>query len=200
MSFGGFELDGISLIDQLKKMDVAGFETIMMTGFGSIETAINATKRGVFKYLTKPFAMEDIREVVSLALESLFSSKKMGTHSIPSTPGVDQKSIYNDRLSSSLVTIDGLPSLSESDRFGRIIGQSNPMQELFSRLDKVAASNSTVLILGESGTGKELVAREILRSNRANGALVDINCGAIPADILESELFGHTKGAFTGRK
>ena len=56
MSFGGFELDGISLIDQLKKMDVAGFETIMMTGFGSIETAINATKRGVFKYLTKPFA------------------------------------------------------------------------------------------------------------------------------------------------
>ena len=73
------------------------------------------------------------------------------------------------------------------------------MQELFSRLDKVAASNSTVLILGESGTGKELVAREIhLRSNRADGALVDINCGAIPADILESELFGHTKGAFTG--
>ena len=193
MSFGENEIDGIALIDYLKKLQFVNFEVIMMTGFGSIETAIDATKRGIYKYLTKPFSLEDIKGVISDCLAS-FQQEKEERGEVQS-----DMVIGSDITQKKLVSYEDLPACSDSETFCGIIGRSPLMTELYAQIEKVAKSNSTVLILGESGTGKELVAKSIHSlSNRKNGPLVNINCGAIPSEILESELFGHQKGAFTG--
>ena len=193
MSFGENEIDGIALIDYLKKLQFVNFEVIMMTGFGSIETAINATKRGIYKYLTKPFSLEDIKGVISDCLASFHEEKKQREEvksDIVTGSDITQKK---------LVSFEDLPACSDGETFCGIIGRSPLMTELYAQIEKVSKSNSTVLILGQSGTGKELVAKSIHSlSNRKNGPLVNINCGAIPSEILESELFGHQKGAFTG--
>ena len=193
MSFGENEIDGIALIDYLKKLQFLNFEVIMMTGFGSIETAINATKRGIYKYLTKPFSLEDIKGVISECLLSFQEGNKRRGEIKP------DKLVGNDIAQKKLVSYEDLPQCSDNETFFGIIGRTPLMSELYTQVRKVSKSNSTVLILGESGTGKELVAKSIhALSNRKNGPLININCGAIPSEILESELFGHQKGAFTG--
>lgn len=147
-------------------------EVIMITAFATTDTAIEAMKIGAFDYLTKPLRVEELQIVVRRALEKL------------------QLSSENLRLRAQL---KGMHTLD------RMIGRSESMQKVFELVRRVAATRTNVLICGESGTGKELVARALHNlSDRANGPFVPVNCGAIPQQLMESELFGHVKGSFTG--
>ncbi len=182
ISFGDSACDGLFLIDLLKERKF-NFESVVITGFGSIETAIQATKKGVFQYLTKPFTPETIEELLQKILLQKFNLDLTQTHTKQSTRA----------------KLFSLSPIKDSDVFCGIIGRSIAMQDVFERIKKVASTDSTVLITGASGTGKELVARAIHSlSQRSNNRLVSVNCGAIPSELLESELFGHVKGAFTG--
>ncbi|MCF6179996.1 MAG: sigma-54 dependent transcriptional regulator [Geopsychrobacter sp.] len=166
-------LPGISGIDILKKVKEVSPRTcfILITGNASAETAVEAMKEGAFDYVTKPFNFEKLKLQVAKALEK------------------------NQLLAENLYLRQQLHG---RYRFDNIIGNSLSMQKVFSRMEKVAATDSTILILGASGTGKELVAKAIhYNSHRSEKPFMAINCGAIPADLLESELFGHVKGAFT---
>jgi DNA-binding NtrC family response regulator len=143
---------------------------MMITGYATIEGAVQAVKTGAEEYLTKPFTDEELFSAVERTLNKL-SIRKAGT-SLPSK--------------NSLVT------------YG-ILGESLPLQNVYKAVEKVALSNANVLITGESGTGKELVARAIhYSSSRASAPFIPVNCGGIPEGLLESELFGYVKGAFTG--
>jgi two-component system nitrogen regulation response regulator GlnG len=144
---------------------------IIMTAFGTTDTTIEATKLGAFDYVLKPFEIPDILSVIEQALEA-------------------------GRFMRSRVEIDVVPETAHPDA---IIGRSQPMQEVYKAIGRVAPTDATVLIRGESGTGKELVARAIYQhSLRADKSFLVINCVAIPETLLESELFGYEKGAFTG--
>ncbi|MDP3181316.1 MAG: sigma-54 dependent transcriptional regulator [Desulfobaccales bacterium] len=144
---------------------------IIMTAFGTTETAIEATKLGAFEYVLKPFEIPDILALIGQALEA-------------------------GRFMRSRVELDVAPSAASADA---IIGKSKPMQEVYKAIGRVAPTDATVLVRGESGTGKELVARALYQhSLRAHKPFLVINCVAIPETLLESELFGYEKGAFTG--
>ena len=202
-------IDGLSLIDRLKEQGLT-FVSIAITGFASIETAINATKKGVFKYLTKPFELQVLADLIVQAWQSsggdpallatAHGGPKDNADILASEEEGDNGEIGEVSTTSSLITTPlRLEDPRPEDMFLGIIGRSKKMQRVFERIKKVAATNSTVLISGDSGTGKELVAQAIHKlSNRANASLVSVNCGAIPNELLESELFGHVKGAFTG--
>lgn len=145
---------------------------IILTGFGTIETAVEAIKKGAFDYLTKPFRGDQIIHSVKKALEI----KRLKTENL---------------MLQSVVK--------EYHTLERIIGRSKAMQAVFRILSRVAKTDSTILIMGESGTGKELIANAIHEmSDRSKGPFIPINCGAIPEELLEAEVFGHEKGAFTG--
>jgi DNA-binding NtrC family response regulator len=163
---------GLEVLDRIR---AAGSETevILMTGKGTVETAVSALKKGAYDYLTKPFDdVERASLVITKAIEKADLLKKIRE-----------------------LEISGL----EEDRFLDIVGKSFKMREIYQLITRVAASNSGVLILGESGTGKELVARAIHeKSRRKDKPFVVINCAALPETLLESELFGYQKGSFTG--
>ena len=165
------ERSGLDLI--LEARDVAPEAIIIViTAFGTTDSAIAAMKEGAYDYLTKPFKVDELRIVIEKALE-----KKL-------------LSVENRRLRK---------ELRSHSRDRNIIGHSRAMHEVFDLIAQVAETKINVLVTGESGTGKELVARAIHeQSNRRDDAFVAINCGAIPENLLESELFGHVKGAFTG--
>lgn len=163
--------DGIELMSYLKK-SFTSCEVIILTGHGSIESAVRATQNGAFHFITKPFNLEELLSIVDKAL----SHKKLQQE--------------NRQLRSELQRKRG---------FEQIIGTSEGIQNCLRLVEKVSDSDSTVLITGESGTGKELIARAIhANSSRSDNPFIAINCGAIPSELLESELFGHVKGAFTG--
>jgi two-component system, NtrC family, response regulator GlrR len=163
--------DGISLMEELHRV-LPGMPVIILTAHGSIESAVDAMKRGAFTYLTKPFDARELILHVEHALE-------------------------NRRLSSEIDRLKGL--LSERYDFQNIVARSASMQTVLEAVTRIAKTDSTVYVRGESGTGKELIARAIhLASNRKDKPFVAINCAAIPEMLLESELFGHEKGAFTG--
>ncbi len=145
---------------------------IMLTAFGTVKNAVHAMKLGIYDYLTKPINLDELLIIIRRAIQ-------------------EQKLIIeNINLKSKIL---------ETYRFENIIGVSGKMQEVFKKIVKVANSDATILLRGESGTGKELIARAIhYQSHRKNGPLVEINCASIPETLLESELFGHEKGAFTG--
>lgn len=163
--------NGVELIHALQERDPE-LMCIVLTGFGTIASAVEAIKDGAFHYLTKPFELDDILQLVQRALD-------------------------HRRLRTENRTLK--TQLRKQYRFDQIVGQSDAMRGIFSLIEKVAETDSTVLLLGESGTGKELVARAIhYNSHRAEKPLVTVNCAAIPEDLLESELFGHMRGSFTG--
>jgi DNA-binding NtrC family response regulator len=165
------DIDGISLIDQLVRMD-ARIIPIVVTGFGTIERAVRAMKSGAFDFLTKPFDPDTVTVVVRKASE-----------------------VYQLRQENHLLR----KAVQEQYRLEQLVGLSEPIKQVLEFVRKVADSDSTVMIQGESGTGKELVARMLhFNSYRRDRPLVSVNCGAIPENLLESELFGHEKGAFTG--
>jgi len=163
--------DGIELLGDLKAID-ASVPVIILTAFGTVETAVEAMKRGAIDYLTKPIARDELVLTIAktLKLRRLEAENE------------DLRDTLNDRF-----------------RFSSIIGLSPAMTAVFETLKKVAATDATVLITGESGTGKELVAKALhFNSPRRAQRLVTVNCAAIPHELLESELFGHVRGAFTG--
>lgn len=145
---------------------------IVITGFGTIETAVEAMKRGAYDYLEKPFKVDDLRLTIQRALS------------------------YNDAVSENTYL---KKQLKRKYKFDQIIGNSGPMHHVFKMIERVADTDSTILILGESGTGKELIARALhFNSKRQFAPFIPINCSALPENLLESELFGHRKGSFTG--
>jgi two-component system response regulator PilR (NtrC family) len=164
------KLDGISA---LKKIKANTPETIviMITAYASADTAIKAMKEGAYDYITKPFKVEEIKLIIKNALEKKNLQKE----------NILLKQAVRDRF-----------------HFGNIIGQSPKMVALYDLLEKVSPTKTNILITGESGTGKELVAKAIhYNSPRKEKPFVTLNCGAIPESLIESELFGHMKGAFT---
>ena len=145
---------------------------IVITGFGTVETAVEAMKTGAYDYLEKPFKIDDFKLCVQRALS------------------------YNRAISENVYL---RRQLREKYQFSQIVGTSTKMQEVFRMIEKVANTDSTILILGESGTGKELVARALhFNSRRQFAPFIPVNCSALPENLLESELFGHRRGAFTG--
>lgn len=165
------KLDGISLIRKMKTMSPE-IIPIVLTGYGTITSAVEAMKVGAYHYLTKPFELDDIASLIQTALEHKHLKDE------------------NRNLKQ---------TLHEKYRFDKIIGKSKEMETVFELVEKVSETDSTILILGESGTGKELIAKAIhFNSHRKEGALVIVNCAAIPEELLESELFGHMRGSFTG--
>ena len=169
------ELDGMAVLREAKKRDT-GTAVILMTGFGSMEGAIEAIQQGAFDYVSKPFKIDELKSVVSRA------SKHWD--SIHRAARLEKDDSSAGRLN---VTAKGL------------IGKSPEIVEVYKVLARAAMSTSNVLVIGESGTGKELVARAIHdNSPRRNKKFVAVNCGALAENLLESELFGHVKGSFTG--
>ena len=165
------QMSGLELLSQVKSMD-QGVDFIVMTAFASVDSAIEALKKGAFDYITKPFKVDEIKIAVKKSLE--------------------QKSIARENI----LLKRELQSEFDSNR---LIGNSPEIVKLKKMAEKIAKSDSTVLIEGESGTGKELIARAIhYHSQRSGQPFITINCAALPENLLESELFGHVKGSFTG--
>ena len=164
-------VDGLQLLKYLKEKDPETM-VIMVTGYASVQSAVEAMKSGAFDYITKPLKDDRVKLTVERALS--FGRLK------------EENMVLRDHLE-------------KKYDFGKMIAYSDSMNKVFDKIKKVSSSDSTVIIYGESGTGKELVARALhFNSDRAARPLVTVNCGAIPEDLLESELFGHEKGAFTG--
>lgn len=165
------DMNGIDILTQVKTISPRT-EVILITGHASAETAVKAMKEGAFDYITKPLNFDELRIIVDKAVEKV---------------ALLSENVYLKK------------QLREKYEFANIIGNSQPMQQLFSRMKKIIKTESTVLIMGESGTGKELVAKALhFNGTRKEKPFIAVNCSAIPENLLESELFGHTKGAFTG--
>jgi DNA-binding NtrC family response regulator len=165
------DIDGLRVLESFQARQSAP-STIVLTAYASIDKAVRATKLGAFDFITKPFKNDEILVAVKNAIEQ---------HRLRDE---------NERLKS---------TLRQRFSYRNIIGKSEPMQQIFALISQIAPRRSTVLIQGESGTGKELVAKAIhAESTRADAPFVAINCGNIPSELLESELFGHVRGAFTG--
>jgi DNA-binding NtrC family response regulator len=164
-------MDGLALLDHIKDIDAEAL-VIVMTAYSSVDSAVAALRKGAYDYITKPFVNEDLLQSVKNAIR--------------------QRELFRENRA----------LRRELDRrysFSEIIGTSPALQSVFRLVEKVASTNTNILIQGESGTGKELIARAIHHNSpRADRPFVAINCGALPETLLESELFGHTKGAFTG--
>ena len=164
-------IDGLELFARMREKGIDS-EIIFITGKGTVDDAVEAMRRGAYDYLTKPLDLERLKALIPRALEKY------------------QVKTANRDLQKRLESLT---------RFGDMIGQSEEMRQIYTIIEAVAPSTASVLIVGESGTGKELVARAIhQKSGSAKGPFVALNCGAFPREILENELFGHEKGAFTG--
>lgn len=164
-------MDGIELLGRIKASD-PNVEVIVVTAHGTVETAVEAMRRGAFDYQTKPVRLDELKLVITRALRSQSLARE------------------NEQLHK---------AVEERYGFQNVIGRSSAMEQVFQTVRQVAPARTTVLIQGESGTGKELIANAIhYNSTRARRPFITVNCGALSQGLLESELFGHEKGAFTG--
>ena len=164
-------LNGLETLRRIRHID-SKLLVILMTAYGTTQTAIEAMKLGAYDYLLKPFDVPKLKDIVGNALKAARDMKQVVSYQ---------------------------PLLESEDYELGIVGRSEPMQQVFKLIGQVAASDATAMITGESGTGKELVARAIYHhSNRSQQPFLAVNCAAIPEQLLESELFGHERGAFTG--
>lgn len=165
------DFDGIEMVRRCKEISPST-EIIMVTGFGSVEKAIEATKAGAFYYVEKPVEFEELLVLIEKAVERKHQAEE-------------------------IIELRG--KLSSRSSYEGIIGGSRAMQDIFEMIDSIAESDANVLILGESGTGKEVIGNAIhYKSHRSKKPFVKLNCSALPKELIESQLFGHTKGAFTG--
>ena len=163
--------DGLQFLDKIKSLDAEAV-VIVMTAYSSVDTAVAALRKGAYDYVTKPFVNEDLLQTVKNA-------------------ATQRQLFHENRLLRR--------EINRQYNFSEIIGKSDAMQKVFDLVSKVADTDASVLIEGESGTGKELIARSLhFNSSRSDRPFLAVNCGALPESLLESELFGHTKGAFTG--
>ena len=170
------EMDGLQLLEAIRR-DFGDTDVVIITAHGTIEIAVRAMQAGAVDFITKPFPMEALQLKVERVLGHRADRRER-----------DRLGEENRYLREEI-----------EDRYGEIVGRSQQIAGVLARVEKVAATDSSVLIYGESGTGKELVARAIHnRSARRSGPFVKVNCGALPLNLVESELFGHEKGAFTG--
>jgi len=164
-------MDGMALMEAVHQR-LPDLPVIMMTAYGTVEKAVEAMKKGAFDYIMKPFKNEELKLTIRKAVDHYQLVKR-------------NRQLNNE--------------LTDRYRFDNIIGKSAPMQRIYQLIEKVAPARATVLVSGESGTGKELIARAIhYNSLRKDGPFISVNCGALPESLLESELFGHEKGAFSG--
>jgi two-component system, NtrC family, response regulator len=164
-------MDGMTFLERIHIQD-PDLPIIMMTAYGSVEKAVEAMRKGAFDYILKPFKNEELKLTIRKAIDHYVLVRR------------------NRHLTQ---------ELQERYQFANIIGKSAPMQRIYQLVEKVAPSKATILITGESGTGKELIARAIhFNSPRRDLSFISVNCGALPETLLESELFGHERGAFSG--
>jgi len=164
-------INGLETLRRIRQMD-SKLLVILMTAYGTTQTAIEAMKLGAYDYLLKPFDVVKLKDIVNNALKAAHDMRQVVSYQ---------------------------PLLESEDYESGIVGRSEPMQQVFKMIGQVAGTDATALITGESGTGKELVARAIYHhSNRSTQPFLAVNCAAIPEQLLESELFGHERGAFTG--
>jgi len=165
------EMDGIETLEKIKAID-EDVLVIMLTAYQTVETAVKAMKLGAYDYISKPFNYEELKIIIKRALQTRDLSREV----------ISLRHQLRDKFS-----------------FKNIIGRSDKMKEVLYKIEKVAPTNTTVLIRGESGTGKELIAKTIYRySPRKDKPFIAVDCAGLPESLIESELFGHTKGAFTG--
>lgn len=165
------QLDGMKTMEMINAMENPPL-VVIVTAYGSEKIAVESMKKGAYDYVAKPYEIDELRIIAKNAFEKISLQEE------------------NARLRLEIGRLEGL---------GEIIAQSEAMKEVFARIEKVGTTDVTVLIEGESGSGKELVARELYkRSRRRNEPLIIMNCAAVPETLIESELFGHEKGAFTG--
>src|SRR5690606_7295347 len=165
------EIDGLELFARMREASIPS-EVIIITGHGSVETAKEAMRQEAYDYLEKPLKIDRLRELIPKAVDK-FELKQANR-------------VLEERLKN-------------LTRFGDLIGQSDEMRQIYGTIEAAAPTGASMFIVGESGTGKELVARAIHdKSSRKKGPFIAINCAAFPREILENELFGHEKGAFTG--
>lgn len=171
-------IDGIETMQQLREIDTS-LPVIMVTAFASVESAVEAMKRGAFEYITKPFKNDEVLVVLQKAIRTR------------------QLELEVPQLKEEVKTLR--KALKDKYSFENIVGKNRYMQEVYGLIEQAAPSRSTILIQGESGTGKELVAKAIhANSARSEQPFQVVNSGSMPSDLLESNLFGHVKGAFTG--
>ncbi len=165
------KVDGMTLLRMIKELD-SEIVVIIMTAYGTIETAVEAMKLGAYDYVTKPFSTEQVKLTVEKAVER-------------------QKLFYENKYLRE--------KLNDQYNYKRIVGNSPSMQPVYELIDKVAPTDTAVLIRGDSGTGKELVAHAIhFNSRRKDKPFIKVNCAVLAEGVLESELFGHERGSFTG--
>ena len=165
------QISGMEVLKRVRKKR-PDIPVIMITAFGTIKQAVDALKAGALDYVVKPFNVEELKIIVAQGMEQR---------------RLKQENLYLKK------------ELDEKSRYENMVGKSKVMRDLYALIDKIAVTDSTVLITGESGTGKEMAARAIYLSSRRRGrAFVSLNCSALPENLLESELFGHMKGSFTG--